>query len=267
MLFWMITSFVFANIANAQREPFHLYSQWTCPVRDFRIDGLQNIYVRTTDYEIRKYNTKGELLFTFSNTVSGPISSVDPGNPMNVLVYHRDFLLAELLDQSLSPISSVDFSLFGYTDIPLVARAQDDQFWIFDNESGRIKKVTGLGEELNSTVNLFAEFGIVSPLFLLARNNFLVLSDSLRGIFIFDNYGQFFRKIPVAGIEKLQCINGWLYFYQDNKIRAVELKSMIQREMPVPEIPDIQWAAWQAPFLYVQRINGISVYKKEEEGR
>lgn len=186
---------------------------------------------------------------------------------MNILVYHRDFQSIEVLDRSLSTIGTIDLTALGYQDIPLIAHAQDDLIWIYDNEAARIKKIDARGEELNTSVNLAASFGIENPTFLLARNNFLILSDSVKGIYIFDNYAQFYQKISIHGVHKVQFVSGKILYYKEGKIHSVDLKSLSREEIALPDTEELQEAIWQAPLLYLQKSKSIVVYEKQEKGR
>lgn len=235
--------------------------------REIRVDALHNLYVLTSPFELNKYDQNGKLLFFFSNTSYGPVTEFDPGNPMNILVYHRDFQSIEVLDRSLSTIGTIDLTALGYQDIPLIAHAQDDLIWIYDNEAARIKKIDARGEELNTSVNLAAEFGIENPAFLFARNNYLILSDSVKGIYIFDNYAQFYQKISIHGVHKVQFVSGKILYYKEGKIHSINMKTLSREVIALPDTEALQDAIWQAPFLYLQKSKSIVVYEKQEKGR
>ena len=267
MLFLTMLACSSSNFLKSQDPAFRLHYELPIAGSDIRVDGLQNLYVLSSPFELKKYGQNGKLLFFFSNTTFGPISQFDPGNPMNILVYHRDFQIIEVLDRSLSVIGTVDLTLRGYQDVPLIARAQDDLTWIYDNEAARIKKIDARGREINTSVNLAAEFGIENPAFLLARNNYLILVDSVKGIFVFDNYAQFYRQIAISGAHKVQFINGRVIYYLEGKIHAIDLKTMIREEIDLPDTEDLREAIWQPPFLYLRKSKSIAVFKKQEKGR
>ncbi len=267
MLFLTLLVCSSSNLLKSQEPAFRLQYELPLAARDIRVDGLQNLYVLTSPFELKKYDRNGKLLFFFSNTNYGPITAFDPGNPMNILVYHRDFQIIEVLDRSLSVIGTMDLTVWGYQDVPLIAHAQDDLTWIYDNEAARIKKIDARGFEINISVNLAAEFGIENPAFLLACNNYLILADSVKGLFVFDNYAQLYRKFAASGIHKVHCVNSRIFYYRQGKIHIIDPRTLLSEEIALPDTEELQDALWQAPFLYLRKSKSIAVFKKQEKGR
>ena len=59
---------------------------------DFSVDNLGNIYVINTDNQLKKLSPQGDSLAVFDDVRRyGKISFVDVTNPLNILVYYRDF--------------------------------------------------------------------------------------------------------------------------------------------------------------------------------
>ena len=56
----------------------------------FTTDQFGNYY-DVNDVEIKKFNLKGELQYTYSNNLLGKISNIDASNPLKIIVYFRDF--------------------------------------------------------------------------------------------------------------------------------------------------------------------------------
>jgi hypothetical protein len=244
----------------AQQADLKLLHTIDVTASDLRIDQLNQVYLRTSAYELTKFSVDGQQIANFSDVQYGPISFVDPGNPLNLLLYYRPQQNVVILDVSLSVLRSFNLSRLGYVDVPVVANSQDNLFWIFDNTDGRLKKLDNKGNVVYSSVNLASEYDIRSPAFILARHNFVFLSDTGRGIFVFDNFGQFYRKFPITGVEKFQYANNQLIYYDEQQLQAVDMKTMKRFSLPVPG-ENVKWAAWQKPLLFVHQADAIRIYK------
>ncbi|MFZ9847745.1 MAG: hypothetical protein ACO3EE_06280, partial [Flavobacteriales bacterium] len=65
-----------------------------------------------------------------------------------------------------------------------------------------------------------------SPAQMMERTSGLYLNDPNKGIFVFDNYGSFLRKIPELNILKFNVIEDVIAFRQDNDINTLNTKTL-----------------------------------------
>ena len=65
-----------------------------------------------------------------------------------------------------------------------------------------------------------------APTQMLERNNGLYLNDPQKGIFVFDNYGAFIRKIPEANISKFNVIENFITFRRNNDIFSLNKETL-----------------------------------------
>jgi len=173
-------------------------------IDDFDLDVLGNLYI-IRDTELIKYNDKLELQSTFSNLSLGAISSIDASDAMNLLVFYGDFAKVLFLDNTLSvKKSAISLSELGFPNATLACLSYNNAFWIFDpsnQELIRINQFLDIAERsgnLNQIIHTEIE-----PNQLIESGNTVYLIDEKEGVFVFDRYAGFMKRLPFLGIDDL----------------------------------------------------------------
>lgn len=182
-------------------------------------DNIQRLYIVTSDNTIIHYDKNNVELFRYSNRRRGNISDVNVSNPIKVLLYFRDFGNVVLLDNTLAPIQEFSLSELGYSDISAVGVSNDDGFWIYDPLRFRLRKILNNGQILFESANLI-DYGIYSPLIfkIIENGNKVILADTNKGFYVFNNFGQFLRYIPVDNIVSFQFDGRYITFFNGKKM-------------------------------------------------
>ena len=201
----------------------------------FTTDQLGNFY-DVSSKEIKKYNLKGELLFTYSNNILGEISSVDASNPLKVLVYFKDFTKVLTLDDAMSPRGEVlnlnDLSL---EETSLVCRSYNNGVWFYNPIKYQLTRIENR-QVINISSNLSTLLGEnIQPNHLVEVNEKVYLSDAKVGILVFDVYGTYLKTIPIYDTKAIQVKQKYiLYVNTKNQIEIYNLftleKSLYQSE-------------------------------------
>lgn len=99
-------------------------------------DNQQNHYSIKNNVLNKKKSTKS---YQYNNLSLGKITKVDFQNPLQVLVFYKNFNTIVLLDNQLNEIKKIDFNL-KVTPITLeaVALSSQNQIWIYDSISSKI---------------------------------------------------------------------------------------------------------------------------------
>lgn len=184
--------------------------------KSFTTDQFGNYY-EFSDVEIKKYSNKGKLLYSYSNNLLGEISSVDAYNPLKILVYFKEFTKIVILDNTLSPTSSIiDLTTLDINETSLVCRSYNDGIWYYnpirfelirkDIELKTTNKSVQIANLLNKNIQ---------PNFLVEYNNQVYLNDPKSGILVFDNFGTYIKTIPIFGLTNFQVKEKYLLFVND----------------------------------------------------
>lgn len=223
-------------------------------------DKLGNIYLVNAN-SLTKYNSKGEILKTYSNLNFGNISFIDASNPLKILVFFKDFGQIVFLDNTLSVSgSNIDLTNLKLEQSSLSCTSFNNGVWVYDqtniqliridetlnisNESGNISQLTGY--ELN-------------PNYLIEQNNFVYLNEPENGILVFDRYGTYMKTIAIKNLNSIQIIANSVFFVQDSLIKSYNMESFEIKttNIPVKEFKNIRI---ENKKLYVLTEKALKIY-------
>ncbi|SEA07706.1 hypothetical protein SAMN05192529_107155 [Arachidicoccus rhizosphaerae] len=181
--------------------------------RHFELDKLGNLFlISEQGSKITQYNKAGELVNHYDNVSSyGAISELDVTNPLKIAVYYRDYATIVVLDRFLSPVNTIDLRNAGIWEAETIASSYDNQFWVYDKQDAKIKKINGQGKVTFASNDLRQVFDDgVNPVKLLDRDGLLYAYDPSYGWYIFDYYGALNQKIPEKGLKDISVTEGIL---------------------------------------------------------
>ncbi len=178
-------------------------------VKQFTADNLGNIYVLTPAGLLIKYNDRGDSLNVFNDVRRyGTLYTIDATNPMKVLLYYRTFSMIVMLDRYLNKVNTIDLRKAGIFQAKAVGLAYDNNLWVFDEQSAKLKKIDETGRLLSETPDLRQVLDIIpSPNTITDRDGFVYLYDEVSGLYIFDYYGTLKNALSLKGISDLQVIS------------------------------------------------------------
>ncbi len=161
------------------------------------LDKLGQLYTVDKGGRIKKYDKALRFLFEYENVSLASDIVLDITNPFQIVAFYPDFLELILLDNTLSESTRFDLAHLGVTNLRTVALSNDNYIWLYDDIDQKLKKINRSGAILTQSEDLgllFQGIGIGCDQ-LFERNNRLYLFDRSRGLFIFDNLGQYIRHI------------------------------------------------------------------------
>ena len=201
------------------------------------VDNLDNFYTVTSEGVIRKYNSTGSLLNTYSNKTYGEIYALDVSNPMKILVFYRDFQKVVYLDDNLNQNGEpIDLQLLGYTNITAAAMGNENGLWLFNGSANELVKLNQYLQPINQSGNLSNLLdGIIVPNTILEVNGQLFLSDAQKGLICFDVYGTYIKTVPVFGLHSFQLIGNLLYWTESNAELYLDLKTKASGNFELPK--------------------------------
>ena len=191
-------------------------------------DPVENYYV-SNQISIWKTSSQNNLNFVYSLKRSGRITSIDAGDPMKVLVFYKDLSLITFLDNFLAEESSIQLMDFNLDQAEVVCKALNNGIWVYDIKQDKLVKINAV--TLNVDIEILNIQRIIgeafSPTLMMERNNGLYLNDPQKGIYVFDNYGAFIRKIPEANISNFNVIDDNLTFRRNNDIFTLNKETLV----------------------------------------
>lgn len=185
--------------------------------------------------ELVKYNTSGEKTLQHSAPSLGEIASVDASIPSRIQVFYRTAGIIQILDNNLVSISGdIDLTTNNLTDITAAAMTSTDRMVLFDKSNQELLLVNLDLNILNRTYINLPEDVNVCNIAIIPEHNILLV-DTTEGIYWFDTFGTFLRKMPMSGISSVQTSGNDLYYLKDNTIYHYNRQRMEFKTIYRPE--------------------------------
>lgn len=168
----------------------------------FDIDYQGNIYLVNSS-ELQKLSPEFKLLHTYSDLMLGEISYLEVDKSTNLFLYYRDFNKIVFLDNTLSIKGSpIDIMELGFSDANNACSSYNNSFWIYDPINQELIRFNSALEITDRTGNIenITDY-IVFPQKIFERNNEVYILDKSLGIFVFDRYGGYLRRLPFSNIQ------------------------------------------------------------------
>lgn len=226
------------------------------------IDNLQNIYVATLKNAIQKYNSKGELLFTYNNTNYGTPSLIDASNPLRVIVYYDEYLTIVVLDRTLSELYIYNLIDYGFNQVSEVTSTPDNGLWLYDEWTNQLKRINQQGETVVTSNDLVQVLGYeIEPQQIILENNNIYLYDRVKGILVFDFYGQFLHTIDITKVYKVQIKGNQLSYFKNGKLHFYHLKHQKTYQELLPSSDGVLQAIKENNLLFLNIAGNVVLYR------
>ena len=199
------------------------------------IDNLGNLYLIVNN-ELMKYDADGNLLKTFSDKSHGTISFVDVSNPLQILIFYRDFRQVMFLDNMLSSKSNAIMLDNINIQQPLLAcSSYENGFWIYDEQDFQLIRFDKNLQKSNQSGNISQLTGIeIKPNFLTETGGKIYLNDPNNGIFVFDKYGTYAKTLPFKKLNTFQIKENNIIYSTDSSMVRFDFKTFEQKSIALP---------------------------------
>lgn len=239
-------------------------------ISSFTVDNLGNLYALTPTGLLKKLNSRGDSLNVFNEVRRyGSVYQLDVTNPLKVLLYYKDFSTVIMLDRFLNRINTVDFRKAGIFQAKAVGLSYDNNVWIYDDQSARLKKISDDGKLMTETVDLRQVLSVMpSPEKIIDRDGFVYVYDPAKGLYVFDYYGALKNELPITQLTDLQVIGRTIVGRRDNKFVKYTLGSFDLQEFLLPEsIQKAEKICIMPLGIYVMQDGNVEIYSFGQENQ
>lgn len=230
---------LFAKSSSAQQpapDSFILVKTYSGDIADVALDNFDNLYVVSGTGQIKKFNAAGDSVGIYNQVRNfGKIFTMDVSNPLKILLFYKDFSTIVVLDRFLANQSVLDLKRFSILNPSAIGNSYDTKIWVFDEYDNKLKKIDEQGTTLLETPDLRTVFGhSISPQKIINDNGLVYLADTSNGIFVFDNYGSFKRKIPIKNWQSISVANNNIISADTEAISVFNSSTQLQTQRRVP---------------------------------
>ena len=233
-----LLSFILLFYSNAYNQGridnFELVAKIDRTCEYMTTDQLGNIYIGDAQ-NLYMYNKFGDSLNAFNSRRFGDISFVDATDPYKILVYFQDYNFILFLDNYLAENGeAIDLQTLGFDQSSMACRSRENGFWVFDRIRQKIFHLDADFNQTHETVNLIQWFGKrINPNFMVEYNNQLYVNEKKSGIYVFDHFGTFLKKIPIQDLDHFQVREASLNFEVNDQLCSYSMVDFEQNCTPL----------------------------------
>ena len=240
---------------------YALIDSYPVKANSISVDNFSNFYA-VGDNQILKFDRDGKFMVRFEEVKNGKIGSVDVTNPFKLLVYYPDFMNAVILDKFLTYLVSYSFFDLGYQSVTAVGSSADGYLWFYDATDYTLKKIDATGNvQLKSQpVNQLID-KVISPNFILEKNGQVFVNDPTLGILVFDNFGAYYKTIPIKGLQKFHILQEQVIYYQDDKLRSYNPVTFDAKMISLPDTTNVLQAVIEKNRIAILKSDRIDFYR------
>lgn len=227
---------------------------------DMEVDKIGNYYLIEKSGEIRKYSADKVFLYSFRNFTNGNIASADVTNPHKILVFYKDFQFIQILDNTLSPISTINLNKSQFYSA--IASSNDGNIWLYNSLQNRLEKISYEGSEIDELPPFGPPFpGQISNSKMFERDNRIYIFDDQIGIMIFDNLDFSKRILSEFSVSKPEILKNTILYYDTVSKQLISLNILLGEKNIIEDLktstPDI--ALIKNNKTYILRNNTLNI--------
>lgn len=235
---FIILSFliVTAGFSQVTDSSFSLIKTYRGDIVSAAIDKLDNLYITSSTGQVKKFGAKGDSIGVFNGVRAyGKLSAIDVSNPLKPLLFYKDFSNIVVLDRFLANRASINLRQFNILQPTAIGLSYDNNIWVFDQFDNKLKKIDESGNILLQTDDFRTLFNqSFAPQKIMNDNGLVYLADSAAGIFVFDNYGTYKRKILLKNWNTVDVWNGMVVRLSKDAIIVYNPASFTERSLRFP---------------------------------
>jgi hypothetical protein len=240
IVFTIISIFFIANaVQNVHAQHLQLLKyEFLNPMSEVSQDRYGNIYVITQGGTIHQFDSMGRKQLIYSPPLVADITLFEARTTVRLFAFYRDLQSFSLLNRFLTPIENYKFDEEKIRFARVANLSADNQVWLVDDIDFSIKKFDKNFNTiaLRTPLDLLFAEKEYDINYICEYQNQLFLNDRNTGILVFDNLGNFIRKIELEkGTDYFNFLEEEIYFLENNEIRLIHLYTGVERKMVLPQ--------------------------------
>ena len=231
------------------------------------LDRRGTLYVADAANNLRQFGRDGQALNTYAPTQPGRVGQVEAWNLTQTLLFYDDRQQLVLLDRFLAPLSEIRLADYlPDATVRAATLAPDGRLWLLDESTLTLRTLDPQTGLLPQTTPLDLIIGRARPDFRFLRHyqNSLYLVDRASGIFVFDNFGNYQKKLPLPGLSYVGFRADELYYFDAAGLHFFDLYRLRERQLPWPAGPDpatVRQVLLSDDLAFIVTAAGVQIYR------
>ena len=225
------------------------------------VDNFGNLFVVTAKNEVLKYNPQGRFLWNYTNKTFGDITQLDVTDPLRVILFYAGFQQIVVLNNNLSEISQYSFNQNPEKQITLIASANNNGFWVYDQINRELRKLTNSFTDDLKTGNIYQRNGFdMQANFMVSDEQYVFINDVQEGVRIFDQYGNFVKTAVIKAENEFEVNGSEIYFFKNQKLMGYNYLTFEYKEVLLPTKSNILNALLRFNRLIILNEKGLTLW-------
>jgi hypothetical protein len=229
------------------------------------LDRRGGLYVADADNNIRQFGPEGLPLNTYAPAQPGHVGQLEAFNLTNTLVFYDDRQQLVLLDRFLAPLSELRLADYLDGTVRVATLAPDNQVWLLDESTLTLREFDPGTLRLVQNTPLDLLIGRTRPDFRFIRQyqNNTYLVDKTTGVYVFDNLGNYKKKLPLPGLSTVGFRGDELYYLDGDQVRFFHLYNLTSRAVALPSVAAgaLRQVLVGEQYAYLFTAQGVAVYR------
>jgi hypothetical protein len=219
-------------------------SQATCirqeGITDAADDLQGNLYISTKDGGIVKFDSTFHELISYTAEKTIPVTSIDVANRFRIFGFYRNDQSYIILDQLFRKLNENSFDPRIIGSGVAACLAADEMIWIFDELDFSLKKLNPSLNQIVINVKMPLVTGAdhYSIIQLETYQNRLYVNNSADGVYVFDGFGNFLKKLKISTNHFFHIFREELFYIDHSTVKTIHIYTH-EIEI-VPGIKDIK---------------------------
>ena len=209
-------------------------------ITDAEFDLQGNIYLSTRQGSIIKFDSSYHQLVSYATDKVIPLVSLNVSNRFRIFGFYNTNQSYIILDQHLRLLNEnlIDPSLIG--NAVAACFASDQTIWIFDELDFSLKKLNPSLNQVSIHIRLPLVLGAESYLVtqLEEHQNRNYINNSEDGIYVFDAFGNFLKKMDISTSHLFKIFREKLYYIDHSMVKTIHLYTNEIEIIPWIKDPD-----------------------------
>ena len=230
------------------------------------LDRRGTLYLADQDNNLRQLARDGQPLNTYSPAQPGHVAVVEAWNQNSLLVFYDDRQQVLLLDRFLAPLSEIRLADYLDGTVRTATLAPDGLLWLLDESALTLREFDPQALRVVQNTPLDLIIGRSRPDFRFLRQyqNNVYLVDHTSGIFVFDNLGNYRKKLPFIGLDFITFRGDELAYISGGLLHFFHLYSLTERTQPLPaglDATTVRQMLLGDQLAYFITTKGVSIYQ------
>ena len=230
------------------------------------LDRRGTLYLADRDNNLRQLGRDGQPLNTYSPTQPGHVAVIEAWNQNSLLAFYDDRQQVLLLDRFLAPLAEIRLADYFDGTVRTATLAPDGLLWLLDESALTLREFDPQALRVVQSTPLDLIIGRSRPDFRFLRQyqNNLYLVDHASGIFVFDNLGNYRKKLPFAGLDFIAFRGDELVYLTSGQLHFFHLYNLSERTQPLPtglDATTIRQVLFGERLAYFITPQGVHIYQ------